>query len=834
VDEYKKNPDPERIMDIFAEFRNEFAKKHANTYAQGFLRMLTYLATEEDIDSNSVGTLMVPSERDDTPRYFVMTLNSITPVPAENAWYRFGVDMCGIDYYDTEEMEKHLAPIFAQMVADGAFDVLKTEDGCELCVINLQAHKAKNAPIFHLVLDKDGYNQQIDYFEANVFSYEKLIEYNGNLDYVDEADFQAAALSLVEGIFLQPDLPRFRKLVEQYSYNLYNVSLAKSANYLTYSHDYLDPILKMDRAAFMYLKYDDKYAHQKLADVVAAFADNEVMKARLEVLINERNTFGGNYGKEDSSITWDNFDEIDKLLDTDNVIARAYKDGSIYIRFKIEGEQGYSETLDWLNALLQKQYAKLNRGYSIHARLLHEPVFIKPMASVKDQDGIMFPQTSCHAFFARAVQYHALREKVKRYAELALNDYDYYRDIENEDSTITGTFAALALAFCEEQYVPLAGLYGRKSDGEHQYIQWLVTKPLFKQWGATPAVACALLDLAASNYSDHEMYLPQAVLQSIDCMRAIVEHCESKQLSGSNHVKYGLPKFVEHIWSSDTKKNLKKLAVMRNAATTSEDKNAIADFHNLYKRCASASDKENYGDDMSFEGEKPIDVVVPQYNENPPLILSRKEAKKSGWNWNEDDGCDSLVGVMVIPALVDSLEMYDYVVGQWAAAPNSRGNVLPMSRIWWADGCLRFGNYIFNTRGMKYSYATILYDGKNKPFVLYGILNAVSLISRWAKHPFKTAEEAYAARTQSLIKESPEKPAFNQENIALEKRLEVAFDAIHLDAYWIAAQIAKEFTPEQGRLYNAALIIRMQVAKKTKNTAALRILEEELRTRTSK
>jgi hypothetical protein len=82
-------------------------------------------------------------------------------------------------------------------------------------------------------------------------------------------------------------------------------------------------------------------------------------------------------------------------------------------------------------------------------------VFIKQLENaVNEDEDYGFPKTSCHAFFACAVQYPALHEKVKCYAENALQNYDWYTDLDGEENTVTSTFAALALAFCEEQYTP--------------------------------------------------------------------------------------------------------------------------------------------------------------------------------------------------------------------------------------------------------------------------------------------------------------------------------------------------------------------------------------------
>ena len=846
VSEYKKDPDPARVPAIFAAYREDFYKKHAGDYAKGFLRMLTYIATGEDSDPESADTLKVP-ENACGVTHFALELDDIDAKPG-GTWYKFGFTSDGIHGREgSVELQKHLAPLLQKMATEGAFDKIKSgllHHG--LFVLHVECNLGAGKPFFHFVLDEVATKAQADSLNALITTLEDRFDKGdfavavkaSNQTAVSEESLKLAASALMDELYLPRDLQRFRRLMDKYTFNLQDADLAECAHQLIGTYNYHAPALQHDWSAHSLLNHNAQWSRESLEQSLSGWDDMPDMKARMAAYAQERaaqeerNGAGGKKVKKASRSLdsfAENFTEADVFLNTENVIARAYKEGSMYIRFKIEGEAGYAEVLDWLNALLEKQYANLNNGYSIFVRFLIEPVFIKQLENAaNDDEGYGFPKTSCHAFFARAVQYLALREKVKRYAENALNKYDWYTDLDGEENTVTGTFAALALAFCEEQYIPLAGLYGRESDDEHQYIQLMVTRPLFKRWGATTEVACALFDIAASNGQDGTIYLPQALLQSTACLKAIVAHCESGPWAGDNFLKYCVPRFVEGIWSEEAKKNLKRLAIMRNEATAVEDKNTIAEFYNFYKRYAAELHGEDYGKDMHFEGESPADIVIPEYHENPPLLLSRQEAKAAGWEW-DDTWYDDKRGILVHPASVDSLELYDYLMTQWNLGCKNYKN-LDMSRFWGA-GCCRVGEYVFNTKGMKYSYAIVLTDVKNKPFVLYGLLNAVPLIMRWCKRPFKTAEEAYAARTAALIRESPEKPAFSEADLLLEKRLEVAMSALNNDQIWVAGQIAKEFTPEQRRFYDAALVVRTQVAKKAKYDALVRDLTEELDSR---
>jgi hypothetical protein len=96
-----------------------------------------------------------------------------------------------------------------------------------------------------------------------------------------------------------------------------------------------------------------------------------VMKARMAAYAEEkkaRDERNGTDGKQVKKISRsaasfaEHFTEADVFLNTENVIARAYKSGNIYIRFKIEGEAGYAEALDWLKPSWKRNMPILMTG----------------------------------------------------------------------------------------------------------------------------------------------------------------------------------------------------------------------------------------------------------------------------------------------------------------------------------------------------------------------------------------------------------------------------------------------------------------------------------------
>lgn len=59
----------------------------------------------------------------------------------------------------------------------------------------------------------------------------------------------------------------------------------------------------------------------------------------------------------------------------------------------------------------------------------------------------------------------------------------------------------------------------------------------------------------------------------------------------------------------------------------------------------------------------------------------------------------------------------------------------------WQSGILvaKFGDWVIDGNKLIKDYALVLYDGKNKPIILYGLLHAVDATLDFMEHPPKTA-----------------------------------------------------------------------------------------------
>ncbi len=814
-EEYVKNPNPARVSEIFHKVREQI----------GAERIPIYTAELRDMINSFVDGQINGGKWSASDLCFCMKYYKIEPFGIEypDAWHEFEFKDRSVPNDGVfQSIREPLSAALRERAEAGEFDRFAEKGLPVLRVIN-----DDGVTLLNYMIDAEAAKSKAEEIEGVLVSLEKG----------DDFDRQAALLessvpTLLLGLYAPADIERARNILRRHLYSL-NRNAQNTAKKIINRFEDIFPEVQYDLGMWEFANGDISYAircmkeandkgylpaAEKITEFQAALADRSARNERFKA------AYGGEV-KNRKRAGKTNF------LNTQTVIARAYADGKIYIRFKIEGEQGYGETLDWLNNLLDKGYARINDGYQICVRFLMKPIFIKQIANLTGSIGDSFPKNTCHAFFARAVQYPALREKIRQYAENALVLYDWYLDLDGEDNCVPGTFAACALAFADEKYIPLIGLFGRNSDDEHQYIQLLVSKPLLKQYGATPAVAAALFDINASNGQDGSITLSKDFLTDTACLKAVLEHVD--ELRNTNeypHYDVAGVTYVEKIWGGKIKANLKKFKSFADGAQTPEDKNIFVDFYNFYKECASMFEGEDYGEDLQGVAEKEK-ITVPVYNEDSPVLLTATEAKAAGLTWDENENPGKVkLGMLFFPASIDNPELFDFVFDKQNAG-KARDREYKFYYKWSKD-IEPMGDWIFNPAGLAYQWGVLLFDGVNRPYVLYGILNAKKLAARNHKRPFKSPEEAESARLEALFCEPPKLPAPpTPEETAMEEDFETMLHSLWSSERWCASQLLQKYKPEHGRYYDAALVAKARIAYTQGDLEAAAVLYDEFTAR---
>ena len=93
-------------------------------------------------------------------------------------------------------------------------------------------------------------------------------------------------------------------------------------------------------------------------------------------------------------------------------------------------------------------------------------------------------------------------------------------------------------------------------------------------------------------------------------------------------------------------------------------------------------------------------------------------------------------------------------------------------------------------------------------------MNSAQLSARWCKRPFKTPEEAEATRQAAFVREAPQRVRLTTfEEREFDAEFEKAFSAVWNEHWWMASQLLPRYEPKHGRYYDAAILLRIKLAK---------------------
>ena len=145
---------------------------------------------------------------------------------------------------------------------------------------------------------------------------------------------------------------------------------------------------------------------------------------------------------------------------------------TIKISVKNESEESYSKILDYLCNLLEFGFS---HSYAIE--LKGQNKIYLPIKKL--------PKKGVNQLFANAIIYPKLHNKIERYANLAMKEFEWYLNLDGEYSAMPGTFAVFALGLYDEKYHELVCDYLAHCDGEHQSIQGEFVLAYIERFGFT-------------------------------------------------------------------------------------------------------------------------------------------------------------------------------------------------------------------------------------------------------------------------------------------------------------------------------------------------------------
>ena len=133
------------------------------------------------------------------------------------------------------------------------------------------------------------------------------------------------------------------------------------------------------------------------------------------------------------------------------------------------------------------------------------------------------PQKGVNQLFANAVQYPALYGMIERYARLAINEFEWYNNLQDENCAMPGTFAVFALGLVSLDYVPLILHYLDLCDDEHSSIQEKFTAAFIEKFGFSDATLPVFINCALSMQWMRENKLYAAQMANAESLEALLK-----------------------------------------------------------------------------------------------------------------------------------------------------------------------------------------------------------------------------------------------------------------------------------------------------------------------
>ncbi|WP_342427371.1 DUF6138 family protein [Paenibacillus sp. FSL L8-0158] len=215
---------------------------------------------------------------------------------------------------------------------------------------------------------------------------------------------------------------------------------------------------------------------------------------------------------------------------------------TLEVQIRSEEEESYREVLVYLCDILKKGFTKEYR--------------MKFKSKVKNYLPVpKLAKSTLHRFFANALEYPALHPLLAEYAEVVMEEFKWYNDVEpGEKSAMPGTYAVMGLGLKGTDYFPLVNRYMKLVDSEHQSVQDGYGATFAEAHGLTPdTIPVWTRILLASNESAKP--LKSSGIETVEQAQVLVKELEKLE-------DYEQEVLVYRIWGGAKKlKNSLKQAV---------------------------------------------------------------------------------------------------------------------------------------------------------------------------------------------------------------------------------------------------------------------------------
>ncbi len=685
------------------------------------------------------------------------------------------------------------------------------------------------------------------YRQTRIFKLESDLKYLEQSEeyYADLLTDTIEEYFALNGVIEQYDTDRILALLKKYIYSCEKEAESKGRSLLRKYKDFDYNKWSLVSLQFEWENFSYKYAYNGVECLVDKGYEPAIIQKqawdKLGIIDNKPDIkLEKKDDPDDQSETerfYDTFTETDVFCETDTIIARAMPtDGEIYLRFKQESEQAYSDALDYLNNLMAKGYSNIFEGHWLHIYFVAKPEYYSEFAKYVKKY-VHFEELelgaggiACcsHVFFRKAAMYESLHDKIREFVDLTMYELDYSFDLQDEYNSVAGAFAAIALAMTDVKHMDLAIKFALETDGDHEYLAGNFGIVLEKYWGITPetAVAIALLQLTQGQHmyelSSQFYKIPQNLASLTDYYSMNEPKNPYCKLSYLVKYLFGKP--------SDSLKKLKKLF---NNATDPQEKLIYADFHDLVLEALKDEDEVSgqpiiYNISPKPESDSESLIINEQdFIENPPCVITPLQAKKRGFNIDElDSDGSSWEAFVFAPLTITNPYLFDHLIEFIKPRKKITAN---SSIIWGAGQAYRFGQkVVIDFSGTPYQVGMGIY-GKNQAQLIYGVMDFAKIADAMNKQaPDK--EKLFALRKQYYYFDSPKgSPNIDYSKPGMMYLDEAIAAGVLKDDNYRAIKQLEKITPDMGEAYDASLLFRAYMQQK-KLDYALERMERKLDT----